>query len=62
MANTELREYAKRHHVFLWEIALKLGLSEPTIIRRLRTELSDEDHLKIKSCIDEIAAKKEKEI
>ena len=40
MANTDIRQYAKEHGVKLWQCAAAMGISEPTMTRRLRTELS----------------------
>ena len=39
--NTDIRKAAKESGVFLWEIADKLGVSEPTVNRYLRKEMSD---------------------
>lgn len=62
MQNHRIRQYAKSHGVYLWEIAQQMSVSEMTITRKLRKKLSDEDTLKIMSYIDEIAAEKEKEV
>ena len=40
MANKDVRQYAKEHGVKLWQCAAAMGISEPTMTRRLRTELS----------------------
>ena len=39
--NVDVRKAAKDSGVFLWEIADKLGVSEPTLNRWLRKEMSD---------------------
>lgn len=39
--NADVRKAAKDAGVFLWEIAEKFNVSEPTFIRYLRTEQSD---------------------
>ena len=39
--NTDIRKAAKDSGVFLWEIADKLGVSEPTLNRWLRKEMPD---------------------
>ena len=62
MANTKIRSYAKAHNVYLWELAMKMHISEPTINRKLRTELSAEESSKIMHYIDEIAREKESEV
>ena len=38
-ANSDIRKFAKIHGVFLWQIAEKLNISEPTMTRKLRREL-----------------------
>ena len=58
MANNKLRNYAKGNNVFLWEIAMKMNVSEMSLIRKLRTELSEEQTSKIMYYIDEIAREK----
>lgn len=58
LANAETRAEAKNKGVFLWEIADKLCVSEPTITRKLRRELPDEEKQKIFAVIDEIAKEK----
>ena len=54
-ANQEIREYAAKRGVFLWEIALAMGISEPTMTRKLRTELPEDERRKIAQIINEIA-------
>lgn len=41
-ANLEIRAMAKNAGVKLWQIADRLGISEPTIVRWLRVPLSPE--------------------
>ena len=54
-ANQEIREYAAKNGVYLWEIALAMGISEPTMTRKLRTELPEDERRKIAQIINEIA-------
>lgn len=56
MSNTDVRQYAKKKGVFLWQCAEAMGISEPTMTRHLRTELSDEDKHNMIAIIDELAA------
>ena len=58
--NSDLRKSAKENGVALWQIADRLNISEPTMTRKLRRELSAEEKQRIFSLIDEIAAEKEK--
>lgn len=52
--NLDVRAAAKSTGVFLWEIADKLGVSEPTFIRSLRKELSVAQKAKALAAIEEI--------
>ena len=55
-ANQEIREYAAKNGVYLWEIALAIGISEPTMTRKLRTELPENEREMIMRVINELAA------
>lgn len=55
-ANQEIRDYAAKNGVYLWEIALAMGISEPTMTRKLRTELPDRDREEIMRIINDLAA------
>ena len=52
--NTEIRAAAKSAGVVLYEIAEKLGVSEPTFNRYLRKELPEEKKAKALAAIEEI--------
>lgn len=43
MTNKEIRELMKKEKIYLWQIAEVLVIHETTLIKRFRTELSD-DH------------------
>lgn len=60
MCNTDLRAAAKQNGVFLYAIADKLGVSEPTMTRLMRRELPAEKKMQIKDIIAEIAAERHK--
>ena len=55
-SNIDIRKYAKEKGVRLWEIAIALNISEPTITRRLRVELSDQQKADLYRAIDIVAA------
>ena len=55
MENLDLRLKARGANVPLWRIAKELGISEPTMTRRLRTPLSEAEKQQITSIIDRIA-------
>lgn len=54
-ANQVIRETAKRMGVKHWQIAEYLGISEPTIMRWLRTPLSPEREKAVMEAIDALA-------
>lgn len=54
MANQDIRLAAKGSGVALWRIAEKLGISEPTMTRRLRTELNADEKAHIMNIIAEL--------
>ena len=58
MANEIIRTSAKSHGVSLWEIALHLGVSEATITRKLRIELTERERAKFIETINEIVKRK----
>lgn len=55
MKNTDVRNYALKRGVKLWEIAERLNIADSNFSRKMRKELSLEDKNKIKIIIDEIA-------
>lgn len=59
MFNKDLRAYAKKKGVFFWQIASNMGISEPTMTRKLRTELPEQDKLTFRKIIDELSVQKE---
>lgn len=61
LANSELRENARRANVPLWRLAAEIGISEPTMTRKLRRELPDAEREKLLRIIDELALRKEAE-
>ena len=57
-ANQDIRDYAAQKGVYFWEIALKLGVSEPTMTRWMRVELPEDKRREIEWIIDDIAITK----
>lgn len=57
-ANQDIRDYAAKKGVYFWEIAMKLGISEPTITRWMRVELPADKRREIEQVISDIAAAK----
>ncbi len=58
MKNKELREYAKKKKVKLWEIGEKLGKDDCNFSRYLRHERTREELDKLMKIVDEIAAER----
>lgn len=58
MNNQEIRRAAKEKSVSLWEIADELKISEPTMTRKLRHELPEDEKAKILALIEEIAERR----
>ena len=58
-ANTIIREELKASGVRHWELAHELGISEQTLVRWLRFELSENRQLDMLEKIEEIAKRKE---
>ena len=52
--NVDVRKAAKDSGVFLWEIADKLGVSEPTLNRWLRKEMPDSQKAKFFAAIEQV--------
>ncbi len=59
MCNKDIRTAAKQAGVFLYAIADKLGISEPTMTRLLRRELPEDKKAQLKEIIAELAAEKQ---
>ncbi len=58
LANADIRSAAKQAGVRLWEIADKMGVSDPTITKRLRKELDASEKEKYYQLIQCIAAER----
>ena len=55
MKNMDIREYAKKKGVKLWEIASTLHINDGNFSRKLRQELSNEIKQQIFQIIDQIS-------
>lgn len=57
MKNIDVRNYAKKRGINLWEISERLGYAHETAFSRvLRHELLEEKKTEIRTIIDELAA------
>lgn len=55
MHNKDIRDYAARRRVRLWEIAMELGINDSSLSRKLRKELTQDEKEKILGIIDQLA-------
>ena len=55
MCNQDIKEYAKRQNVKLWQIANALNINDGNFSRKLRFEFPEEEKQRIKKIIDELA-------
>lgn len=62
MANKIIRDELKTRGVRHWELAAALGVSEQTMVRRLRFELDEDCQLEMLMKIEEIAKRKERSL
>ena len=62
MANKIIRDELKARGVRHWELAAALGISEQTLVRWLRFELSEDRQLEMLMKIEEIAKRKERSL
>ncbi len=58
VANMQIREFAQKNGVKLWEIAARIGITDSNFSRKLRQELPQEKTVQILSIIEDIAAQK----
>lgn len=59
MKNQALRQAAKAAKVQLWRIAEALGISEPTMTRKLRRELPENEKQQMIKIIEQLAKEAE---
>lgn len=56
LANTEIRDAAKRNGVRLWQVAEGIGISDAAFSRKLRRELPADERERVLNVIDNLAA------
>ncbi len=59
MANEIIRDELKERKVHQWELAHELGVSEQTMVRRMRFEMNEDEQWRYIALIDKIALRKE---
>ena len=58
-ANQDIRDYMERHRITIWQLGLKLNVSENTMIRRLRMELPAPEKAALLAALAEIVTERE---
>lgn len=58
MCNADVRDYAKISGVYLYQVAAAMGISEPTMTRKLRFELPESEKKKLFAVIDRLKLNK----
>ena len=56
MNNQEIKAKLRAEKIPYWRIAEKLGVHENTVLRKLRSELSEADRAAFETAIDELTA------
>lgn len=59
MANTTIRETARKKRIAQWEIAEALGINESVFSRMMRHDLDSEETKRILAIIEELSKKEE---
>ena len=59
MANEIIKDELKDKKVYQWELAVALGISEQTMVRRMRFEMSEDKQWELLTLINELAMKKD---
>lgn len=54
-ANEDIRQYAKKKRVYLWELAAAFGVADSNFSKMLRKEFTDDQKKLAMQYIDEIA-------
>lgn len=54
MTNKEIRELMKKEKIYLWQVAEVLVIHETTLIKRFRTEMSDDHKNQVLTAIQDI--------
>lgn len=60
MENRDIRRKAKGHDISLWRIAEKIGISEPTLTRWMRTPLDSEHRKLIEDALNSLIREEER--
>lgn len=58
-ANQDIRNYMEKNRITIWQLGIKLNVSENTMIRRLRMELPDQEKAVVLAVLAEIVKERE---
>lgn len=58
--NEEIKAYAGKHNVKLWEIAAGLNMTDSTFSKKLRFKLSEDMDKRIREIVDSISENRER--
>ena len=56
MINLEIKDEIIKSRVKMWEIAEKMGITDSSLSRKFRKELSDHEKQKIRAAIEDLKA------
>lgn len=59
MKNLDIRKEIEQGGLKLWQIADRLGITDGNFSRRLRKEFSEEEKIRIRAIINELASEEE---
>ena len=59
MTGREVKELLRNNHIFQWELAGELGISESTMVRQLRGNLSKKQQIAVLEAIERLKMQKD---
>ncbi len=62
MDSNKIKQIMKEKRIYQWEVAKIMGITEFTLTRWLRDELSDEKYIKVISAIEVLLSQRDKSI
>lgn len=51
--NQEIRDFAEKHHMYMYQVANAMGISESMFVKRMRYEWTDEEKKRVLLLLDE---------
>lgn len=59
MTGKEVKELLRNNHIFQWQLAAALSISESTMVRQLRGKLDKEQQIAVLEAIERLKAQKD---